>query len=242
MPACFADRTIYTPIQCGRAVNTPIPETIGDDTGDNISELNTRYNEMTAIYWIVRHYEELGNPEYVGFDHYRRHLNWREDQLSPRTVIARKWFSWRPLRGQYSNIHDIKNLDMFSLLFKQTFTGNEYGDYDAYWKTHFLYICNMFIMHRDNFNRYAKFIIACIDILRELEKDAQFNVASCSYQNRGPSFILERMTSYWLWHEKQSNTIDLVPSTITHFNIENSINGGACLNRHQFLWFLRQAY
>ena len=242
LPSCFADRKVYTPIQCGRAINAPIPEMLGDDTGDNISELNRRYNEMTAIYWIAHHYEELGDPEYIGFDHYRRYLNWTEDMLSPRTVIARRWFSWRRLRGQYANCHGTGELDLFSQRFKQIFPLEEYGDYDTYWETHFFYICNMFIMHRDNFRRYAKFILSCIDILRQLDGKDSSSISLLNYQSRIPSFILERMTSYWLWHEKRKNAIDIVPSTITHFNIENPLNGGQCQNRHAFLWFLRQAY
>ena len=126
LPSCFADRKVYVPIQCGRAINASIPGTIGDDTGDNISDLNMRYNEMTAIYWIAHHYEELGDPEYIGFDHYRRHLNWTEDMLSPRAVIARRWFSWRWLKWQYSACHGRSELDLFSQRFKQIFPKGEW--------------------------------------------------------------------------------------------------------------------
>ena len=31
LPACFADKSIYTPIQCGRAINQAIQGFIGDD-------------------------------------------------------------------------------------------------------------------------------------------------------------------------------------------------------------------
>ena len=47
---------------------------IGDDTGDNISKENRKYCEMTAIYWAWKNYEKLGNPDYIGFMHYRRHF------------------------------------------------------------------------------------------------------------------------------------------------------------------------
>lgn len=238
LPDCFADKSIYTPIQCGRAVNKEISGIIGDNTGDNISELNACFNEMTAIYWIAHHYDKLQNPEYIGFSHYRRYLNWEKEMLSPRTVVARKWFSWRPLRNQYACCHDIKDLDEFSRLFKEVFSNGEYEDYDDYWKTHFFYICNIFIMHRDNFKRYAEFILKCINIL----KNSSIGNSPDPRHKRAPSFILERMTSFWIWHEKRRKAIDVTPSTITHFPIENSINGGACINTRKFLWFLRQAY
>lgn len=47
---------------------------IGDDTGDNISALNDSYNEMTALYWAWKNYDKLGNPDYIGLMHYRRHF------------------------------------------------------------------------------------------------------------------------------------------------------------------------
>lgn len=48
---------------------------IGDNTGDNISHLNRSFNEMTAVYWAWKNYDKLGNPDYIGLMHYRRHLN-----------------------------------------------------------------------------------------------------------------------------------------------------------------------
>lgn len=52
-----------------------ITNIIGDNTGDNISYLNRSFNEVTAIYWAWKNYDKLGNPDYIGLMHYRRHLN-----------------------------------------------------------------------------------------------------------------------------------------------------------------------
>lgn len=66
---------IITPIQTGRALSDVAFEgMIGDNTGDNISKDNERYNELSAQYWVWKHYDEIGDPEYVGFMHYRRHF------------------------------------------------------------------------------------------------------------------------------------------------------------------------
>ena len=49
---------ILTPIQTGRAIADEVFEgMIGDDTGDNISKENEKYCELTAQYWVWKHYE-----------------------------------------------------------------------------------------------------------------------------------------------------------------------------------------
>lgn len=74
---------IITPIQTGRAIaKEKFEGMIGDDTGDNISFLNDNFCELTAIYWVWKHYEEIGNPEYVGFMHYRRHFLFGQKQYN----------------------------------------------------------------------------------------------------------------------------------------------------------------
>lgn len=66
---------IITPIQTGRAIADEVFEDmIGDDTGDNISIRNPKYSELSAQYWVWKNYDKIGNPDYVGFMHYRRHF------------------------------------------------------------------------------------------------------------------------------------------------------------------------
>lgn len=66
---------ILTPIQtgCSSAVKL-FDGMLCDNTGDNISAANDRYCELSAQYWVGTHLSELGNPNYIGFMHYRRHF------------------------------------------------------------------------------------------------------------------------------------------------------------------------
>ena len=41
---------LYLPVQAGRALHAPLPYT-GDDTGENISEKNKIFCELTCLYW-----------------------------------------------------------------------------------------------------------------------------------------------------------------------------------------------
>lgn len=63
---------VYTPIHVGRSISSykeEMSNMIGDDTGDNISELNPQYCELTALYWA---WKNLKDVDYVGLCHYRR--------------------------------------------------------------------------------------------------------------------------------------------------------------------------
>ena len=63
---------VYTPIHVGRVISKykeEMADMIGDDTGDNISEKNPYYSEMTAHYWIWKNVKDV---KYVGLCHYRR--------------------------------------------------------------------------------------------------------------------------------------------------------------------------
>ena len=57
----------YRIIHAGRALGTDLGYE-GDDTGDNISDLNPYLNELTALYWIWKN----TSHDVIGIAHYRR--------------------------------------------------------------------------------------------------------------------------------------------------------------------------
>lgn len=59
---------VYTPIHVGRTLSKYKEEMAGL-VGDNISEKNPFYSEMTAQYWA---WKNVHDCEYIGFCHYRR--------------------------------------------------------------------------------------------------------------------------------------------------------------------------
>ena len=66
---------IIQPIQTGCAKAQKLFNgMLRDDMGENISDKNDRYCELSAQYWAWKNYDALGNPDYIGFMHYRRHF------------------------------------------------------------------------------------------------------------------------------------------------------------------------
>ncbi len=69
---------LYLPIYVGAArFNEALPFQ-SDATGDNISAKNTRYCELTGIYWAWKNY----SADYIGLAHYRRHFAGRKHRLA----------------------------------------------------------------------------------------------------------------------------------------------------------------
>lgn len=121
-PAVLLKDEVLTPIHLGRALATEaskdgsmskedyqwmLDNMIGDDTGENISEENRKYCELTALYWAWKNYDKLGNPDYIGFMQYRRHFIF--DDGFDGTGREKPWGCFR-----FSGIDD-SYVDMLSL-------------------------------------------------------------------------------------------------------------------------------
>ncbi|MDR2352031.1 MAG: DUF4422 domain-containing protein [Deltaproteobacteria bacterium] len=74
----FFKNEILTPIQVGKARSDLDLGIIGDDTGDNISEKNPWYAELTATYWLWKN----SQADIKGLFHYRRFLDLNEKSLN----------------------------------------------------------------------------------------------------------------------------------------------------------------
>ena len=67
------------PVQVGAAnANKRFEGMYHDDEGENISEKNPSYCELTAQYWAWKNDQEA---DYYGFFHYRRYMSFSDKQL-----------------------------------------------------------------------------------------------------------------------------------------------------------------
>ena len=78
---CFVpENSLLKTIQVGCSINmNHITGMLYDDTGDNISEKNRMYCELTAQYWA---WKNDTTSDYIGFFHYRRYLNFSGKELN----------------------------------------------------------------------------------------------------------------------------------------------------------------
>lgn len=68
-PCAVATDPLYLPLQVGAANNTPIGLR-RDDDGDNISNKNPYFSELTGLYWAWKNLP----GDYIGLVHYRRYF------------------------------------------------------------------------------------------------------------------------------------------------------------------------
>ena len=69
-PYWMPDDPYYVPVQVGAALHDPIEGFVQDNTGDNISDKNPRYCELTALWWGWRNL----TGSWLGLVQYRRHF------------------------------------------------------------------------------------------------------------------------------------------------------------------------
>lgn len=213
---------LLIPVHCGRDIAIQkykegkinpsdyewmIENLIGDNTGDNISSLNLTLNEMTAIYWAWKNYDKIGNPDYIGLNHYRRffEINYSKinEILSKYDFIKQKHsYSKRSFYDLWCGEYDRSTefIDNAIKICKKV-DSKEGSKIEKFLKSNIHRgFCNMFIMSRKDFFKYCNFIFP---IILKLPQDS-------AMYGRQAGYFAELLTSYYLYelskHEKAYNT------------------------------------
>ena len=201
---------VYMPIWVGRKGKVdkfPRWTIQGDDTGDNISEKNPHYCELTAMYWAWKNLD----CEYIGLCHYRRyfikkilglklHINRRRDferaMQQCDALLPDIHYTEGTVYRHYAAVHHELDLKEAGNIIAEKYP--EYKlDFDAVMRGNRLYLYNMFCMKKTLFDRYCEWLFT---ILFELEKRIDISGYD-SYQTRVFGFISERLFIVWLRHQ-----------------------------------------
>lgn len=171
----------YLPVQLGKANHPELDLGFtGDDAGENISNRDGAWSELTGIYWG---WKNLGDVDYLGVCHYRRYFDIDfkkhpvEELLKGRDMVVAK----KP--KQLSKAERLKNLVYFtSLEDTYLFIDTILALYPEIEPMVIKYFCNsresyshnMFIARKELYDEYCAFMFP---ILFELEK----RLKNCGY-------------------------------------------------------------
>ena len=192
-------RNFEIPIQVGAALTNTEMFPTRDSQGDNISEKNLQYCELTALYWIWKH----DNAQYAGLSHYRRRFKISEEQAEYLissdidVIVTVPVLNFAGVRQQYCNDHDEKDWAVMLEAIKEIHP--EYvSTAESVQNGIYYYAYNMFIARKEILNNYCEWLFP---ILFYCEK--KIGMKTDSYQNRYIGFLAERLLTIYFTHNKQ---------------------------------------
>lgn len=201
-PAEIRSNDVYTPIHVGRAISKfkdEMADMIGDDTGDNISDKNPYYSEMTALYWAWKNYHD---SEYIGFCHYRRYFGEEitQDNIDNYFTDGTDVILVGPIFRHYNRWNWLKTfVGSEDLAIMQMVVKRLYPDYydtmSRYANDYIDYPMNLLLCRKELFDKYAEWIFS---ILFECEKYVK--LSSYSRARRLYGYLAEFLMPVYFLH------------------------------------------
>lgn len=218
-PGNYISADGYLPVQMGKAVSCHDLGITGDDTGDNISELNPYFCELTGIYWA---WKNLKDVQYIGLCHYRRVFDFKASFFAPynRTkedfdkidlslpdfdkifgnhdvIVPYPFYLKHSVVYQYCVAHNSEDLRICRNIIDKKYP--EYiPAFNKVLSKNRFFGANMMIMRKHDFDKYCEWLF---DILFELKDRIKFECYP-DYQKRVFGFLSERLFTVYITHNK----------------------------------------
>lgn len=204
---------LYLPVHVGAAGK----ESIGyqrDDEGDNISNLNPYFCELTGFYWAWKNLKE----DYIGLVHYRRlfTMNGRtltESDIKPYlgkikvfTPCKRRYYI-ETLKSHYDHTHYPEHLKVIRNTVERLYP--EYLDsYDKAVNRTWGYMFNMMIIDRTLLNDYCTWLFNILDDVFKQIDTTNYPVFAKRYVGRMSEILFN------VWIEKKLSAGEIKKSEI----------------------------
>lgn len=207
-----------------------------DNRNNKIKEhkgLDDSFYSEILTYYNIAEYEDL--PPYVGFCHYRRYFKFLDDipdidtSFKSMDILLTTPIRFKiSVRDQYALYHNIEDLEIIEKIIREKYS--EYSDAMEKFLSHnIMFKYNMFIMKREDFKDYIKFIKDVIDDYVDIvgndikariinNQDKYFKHMNnmpqndtLEYQGRIGAFLAERLTNIFLIKKfKRVGSVDVV--------------------------------
>lgn len=176
---------MYLPVFVGSHQKENIQNFQRDDQGENISDKNPYFCELTGLYWAWKNLD----AEFIGLSHYRRQFTEGKNKKDPFQSILKKETANKlfdevniilPRKRNYyiENLYDhyahtlcIETLDETGKILEEKYP--EYmAEFNKLHKRTSAHMFNMFVMKKEYLDQYCTWLF---DILFELEKRIDVN-------------------------------------------------------------------
>lgn len=191
---------IYVPLQVGKKGKADLGY-LGDDTGDEISDKNCYYSELTGLYWAAKN---CPDADIKGSCHYRRYLineqgkvytaGEIEDILREYDIMTTKTLSLRSAYFDgFKENHNIKDLILTGEVLRKDFP-DYYPVFQRLVHENRTYFGNMIICRRELFDKYVNWLF---DIFFRMEPQMDFTGYD-DYHKRVFGFISEFLLKVYI--------------------------------------------
>lgn len=200
-PFGMPEREALVPIHVGRAVSRRKDEMTGmagDDTGENISEKNPSYCEMTAHYWI---WKNVKDTAYVGVCHYRRYfgMDITEENIEPLMadadviMVEPSWYM-DSVYAYFAKFMGAENMTILAEVMKR--------QCPEYFET-LEKVCdgvkfhpfNMLLCKKELFDEYCEWMFSILESCEKVIKPASYTNA-----RRALAYMAEMLTGVYFIH------------------------------------------
>jgi hypothetical protein len=204
--------SMYLPLHVGAALHPEIlPDMQGDDTGDNISDLNASYSELTGLYWVWKNVE----ASYKGLVHYRRLLGSADvakrhehdpydrlvdadelrSLLAKKDVVVAKHRNYviENIYDHYAHTFDATHFDLLRELLAER-CPSYVSAWDQLMKSTRVHVFNMFVMPASLFDDYCGWLFPLVNELSKRIDSSEMD----AFDARWPGRVSERMLDPWL--------------------------------------------
>lgn len=196
-------------LQVGAALTEERIVNITDDTGDNISDKNPNYCELTAFYWMWKNCLPYAKEDdYFGLFHYRRGLDITEEDLyrlkkNEVDVILPYPTMHEPDIKEHHKRY-VKEEDWQAMLQALREVEPEYADaYERIFAGEFFYNYNMVIAKKGVLEDYCRWMFSILKRTEELS-----NPRGWERGDRYTAYMGESLTTlYFLFHAEDLNIV-----------------------------------
>mgnify|MGYP003858402395 FL=1 len=213
------------PIQVGKGINS---EAIRDNTGNNISNKNSTFCELTALYWAWKN-NFFKDSDFCGLVHYRRYFKGSGERIKGKAILEeseiinylkeydvllpkKRRYYIETVASHYANAHYQKDLLLTRELLEQQ--ESEYlPAFDKVMQGRSLYLFNMFVMSPTHFDAYMNWLFPLLFKLEQQIDTKDYD----SYQKRVFGYIAERLFNVWIL----KNNLRIKTLAIQHLEGEN---------------------